>query len=565
MENLLCWSDIRTLYYFVSYGGLILLCIIALYPVVTEKTVTGSIGTFVFLALLCLWVIASRWPSIFHFVGWSIDEDQFLAAARTLIDDPVFFRSTEAGSSGPLNIYPLLFPRLLGIYPTLMSGRIVGLIMICGSLISLYLCLRIFLTPKLSKTVILVPASFFGLTTYWDFQHYTSELCPVFLMTLGLAIVARVGFSAPQNFPFWVFKAMSAAVILSLVPFAKLQATYLALGIGLLLVISVLFQNYYSKKERALALLAIVISALIFPLAFSFLMIRCNTFDYFIKSYFLNATAYVHSGHTCSYLELLKRTILGSTEFCIILSSWALLITLAIAIALFIKKGYFHKKHISIISASIFLVLLASFTIVAPRRNWPHYLMFAPIFMTLLLAASIMCLAFKINQNGNEYNDSRKKDVILSLLIVITCILPFAGAARTWISMQEKPYSKIGIAILNASLGQNKYVAIWGYNPNYYGETGLKQSTRLSISSAQFNENNLKEFFRNTYLEDLKKNRPGVFVDATSVTQFPALNDPVRFRHELVTGVCQFVSQNYELKDVVDGVRIYQWSDHIHK
>ena len=69
------------------------------------------------------------------------------------------------------------------------------------------------------------------------------------------------------------------------------------------------------------------------------------------------------------------------------------------------------------------------------------------------------------------------------------------------------------------------------------------------------------EFFRRTCLEDLKKNRPEFFADATSRNQFPSMNDPDKFRHELVPELAGFISENYEMAGEVEGVRIYRLRD----
>jgi hypothetical protein len=101
-------------------------------------------------------------------------------------------------------------------------------------------------------------------------------------------------------------------------------------------------------------------------------------------------------------------------------------------------------------------------------------------------------------------------------------------------------------------------LAVWGYNPNYHTETRLRQASRLAICSPQFIGGELQKFYRRTYLEDLIKNRPEFFMDATGKNQFPDMNDPERFRHELVPGVAEFIRENYYLAAETEGVRIYQ-------
>lgn len=87
-----------------------------------------------------------------------------------------------------------------------------------------------------------------------------------------------------------------------------------------------------------------------------------------------------------------------------------------------------------------------------------------------------------------------------------------AGLAQKWSSKQP---GVIAQSIFEASGGEGR-LCVWGYNPTYYSETGLVQATRLSTSRALFNDNALRSFFLGSYLEDLRRNRPKVFVYAVA-------------------------------------------------
>src|SRR5947207_2488234 len=70
----------------------------------------------------------------------SVDEACFLANARKLAFDPVFYRSVDAGSSGPLNIYVLTIPAWFGAPITYVSARLTGAVLMFGLVVCLYLC-----------------------------------------------------------------------------------------------------------------------------------------------------------------------------------------------------------------------------------------------------------------------------------------------------------------------------------------------------------------------------------------------------------------------------------------
>lgn len=257
MRELLFWSDVPGLYVVVVFGALGILLVLAVASVSLENRVSGNLllrrgVTVAFLVLVCIFIFATRWPSLYHFLSFSIDEDQFVLAARTLVEDSVFFRSTEAGSSGPLNIYPLLLPAVFGLKPTLFSARVVGLLLICGSMTCLYF-MDSFVSGSLSKAVTLLPTGFLGLTTFWDFSHYTSELTSVFLLSLGMLIGMYAYFRPPKYAAFWIGWIAVSAVIASMIPFAKLQAVYLGFFLGVMLLVSVALRENFTPRIRWIA------------------------------------------------------------------------------------------------------------------------------------------------------------------------------------------------------------------------------------------------------------------------------------------------------------------------
>src|SRR4051794_23955123 len=67
-----------------------------------------ALFAFLILAVLLAW----RWPFLLSADEYNPDESQLIAGAITLRIDPVPWRSVDGFTSGPLNFYPLLLPRL---------------------------------------------------------------------------------------------------------------------------------------------------------------------------------------------------------------------------------------------------------------------------------------------------------------------------------------------------------------------------------------------------------------------------------------------------------------------
>ena len=58
--------------------------------------------------VLLIPVLAWRWPFLLSATEYNPDESQIIAGVITLTKDPVFWRSVDGTSSGPLNFYALL-------------------------------------------------------------------------------------------------------------------------------------------------------------------------------------------------------------------------------------------------------------------------------------------------------------------------------------------------------------------------------------------------------------------------------------------------------------------------
>lgn len=151
---------------------------------------------------------------------------------------------------------------------------------------------------------------------------------------------------------------------------------------------------------------------------------------------------------------------------------------------------------------ALLLLVITFYTMVSPKRGWPHYLLFASLPMAFMLAVAAGAAAAR-------WTGIASVKLAICILILAVGVVPltvwrvyhpnpWVGNARAWHHRLQAPFTSVGLVIAQASQGTNGFLAVWGYNPNYNVETGLKQSTRLSISSPQFNENSMQEFFRAT-------------------------------------------------------------------
>jgi hypothetical protein len=569
------WSDSPVVYNWILWGGWIVLLFLSCGPFLFPKGSTSNtsrpclrktiLHPVVFGMVVGLWIMLARWPGLFYPVGFNIDEDQFLAAARATVMDPVFFRGAEAGSTGPMNIYPLLWPAAFGQLPSLFSVRLTGLLMLGVGLGSLYAGARTVWDEGAVRVAIVFVASFFGFISYWDFAHYTSEHASIFYFCVGWGVILRFLGNNPPKGPYGKLLAFLGGVSLGLIPLAKLQGAVWALVSGLVLV-GVLWLYGKSRAESLKLCIAAILGGMLCTTVLVLLFSVGGVFDYFWSSYILNAIDYKGQGLSGWRKDQLFRELLFAADpmrprdFLVYGAAWLgffVVATLSL-IRLRFRDVNWEWRFFILWCACWVNLGLALWTVLAPQRNYPHYLLYLAVPMALVLIPTLNWLRSKWNF-----------PCAIATLCCCILLLPLAGWRWThphnWSlagpSWRNPNHGEIASAILDAAQGGNGVLTVWGYNPVYHTKTGLIQGTRLATSSVFFNENALQEIFLRTFMYDLEKNQPSVFVDAVADGQFVMMTDRSKHGHEQIPEVADFVSKNYALFAEVDGVRVFRIKD----
>src|SRR5262249_4087409 len=124
----------------------------------------------VFLGAALLAVLLGVLPSLSR--DWlSPDEAEVVAYARKLAFDPVFYRSVDAGSSGPLNLYVPPLPAWFGAPITYVSARLTGAVLMFGLIACLYVCCAEFLGRRGARLAMLPLLGVVVLGSNYDFVH----------------------------------------------------------------------------------------------------------------------------------------------------------------------------------------------------------------------------------------------------------------------------------------------------------------------------------------------------------------------------------------------------------
>jgi hypothetical protein len=193
-----------------------------------------------FWSLLAVTLVFCRLPILLK-GELNPDESQFLASAEKLFYDLNFFRSVDCGTSGPVNIYPLMLPAIFGFSPDLASSRLIGVIAVFLSIYWLYRAVKLVSNERLARLSILPVAGTFAMFRHGELVHYSSEHIPFLLVSLAIYQGAKVITDAHRQLTpnlFWIGFLASAAY------FTKMQAVPIIVSIGVVSFACIWFSGY---------------------------------------------------------------------------------------------------------------------------------------------------------------------------------------------------------------------------------------------------------------------------------------------------------------------------------
>lgn len=495
-------------------------------------------------------LFAWRWPFLLVAHQLTPDEAQQVAGAVTLAHDPVFWRSVDGATAGPLNFYVLLLPSWLGAPVDFFFARLIGLVCV-GT--SLALGHRILSAEGRQAAVpaTLAATLAFALTTDLEFVHYSTEHLPILLSTVALALAWRASRSA-SALP-W----LAAGGVAGLLPWAKLQALpFLALvGAGAALGF---MRDWPAHPRAAGRTLAAFASGLAAPTCVALLLIgRSGVFTDFWFSYVARNFQYADQGWDLSFVlgELWRLTALPHTYAVFVLACGALIVAGAMG-------GWLQRRPApALFSAAVACAATAVIATLAPRRGFPHYLLFTIVPFAVLTAAALQWATTALSAvNQRRVAIAATTAVVLALVgtrLFSPPPFPIGELLQDW----RHPYGEVAAAVKQHTQPRDS-IAVWGWETEIYVQTGLPQAIRDAHSQRQIEPGPWRDYYRRRYLADLRANRPTIFLDAVGPHSY-GYQDRDRFGHENFPELAALVRADYVLVAEPRGNRLYLRRDRI--
>ncbi|MBD2752300.1 hypothetical protein [Spirosoma validum] len=582
-----------TLYYFIS-AGLLATLIYLCRPVTTTYQSTSPFQTnTLFLTVALLLLILTRIPSIGYNRELNVDESQLLAQAITLQQDPIYGRSVDGTSIGPINTYLLLIPSALGLPLDYTSARLTALLLIASSLLLFYFSVLRLTTPFIGRISFLPVLLFFSWTTEPNFLHYSSELSSLVILTASFSLALGV---LRQNTPPSVAGLAGLGVLAGLTVYCKLQTLPI---VGMILFTLTLYLWSIQRWKVLKSLFVITAGFLVLNIAVFGQAYWFETEDYFIDYYFVgNLTTYAQIyAHvplvSQSFIAKLARFpafLVHYADFLIfIVFNCCLVITATLLAERFQWRFKTSSPWVDLLTT--LTILGALWAVVTPGTEFGHHLL-------LLVFPLSWGLALAIHKLMQSIPDPLIRQSVITTLIglyilevILTDNLLLAygrqlmtrpikatikptksESTQDWL-ISSNPYlfsfpaklvlplSPVSQVIRRLTLPLDK-IAVWGWNCQYYVETGLAQGVRENHTQRSIIPNRMRNAYLNRYAHDLVMNRPVVFVDAVGKASL-ILTKP-QYRHEQFATINRIIQQNYSLVTSIKQVRIYVRQDRLH-
>lgn len=530
-----------TIYWLLGYLLAGAVIISAVYKIIPLK---------VFLVLAILLLVFMRMPVLVFNREINADESQMLSHAITLYEDPVYWRSVDGTTIGPLDNYLLVIPKLFGFQINYTSGRVMGLTCTIGALLFIFLAMKNWFGESLSRIAIMTPVIFLAFTQETDFVHYSSEQLPVFLLALTIWLLSKIMEGKNPSPVSTFFLGLTAGMM----PFAKLQSVPQAMVI----VLAALWvcYHYFTKTKQIKPLLFLLLGGLTFPILLFLWATANHVFGDFIDFYIFGNAIYAGENNWLSIPVQMFNLITLSPDFKIY--SLVLIVPIILGIVYsFLPNSYKKSQTQFVLPATlILLILTAIYAATKSGNTFIHYLNFC-IYPWILLAAygtakrykqftifSVIMLLWFVGNDAISYRKEHRLNAFESI----------GGAnklAENQVVKELKKFTKAG-----------DYMVVWGWQCQYYVEAQLAQGTAENHSERSIFKHALQEKYLSRYLSDLNRTKPAVILDAVGKNSM-WVQDKKTQGIENFPALANFIHQHYTLVSDKDDIKLFVRKDRL--
>jgi hypothetical protein len=474
-------------------------------------------------------------PIIRYPAELNADESQMLAQAMRYTRDFMPWRGVDGTSGGPLNSLYLLVPHLLGMRLYYPDAHLVAAISWSVSAFSCWLAARFAFGARGAMAGLAMMVAWLLCEQGSDFLQYSSEVLPVLILSLALVGVTSEGAGCRV-----------AAILLGLVPWAKMQAAPIAAVVGAWMLARVLWPNsrpdQASAGGRVRAALVIIGLSLLPTVVLVAFVAWGGALEEMWRSYFIGNLYYAGPFRVSHFFAELGDRL---TEWRVI--PWSLGLLLVWGAGLAMRRDWRRRAGLLGFASLAWVMFLVSWYVAArPVRLFGHY-------QFLLLPALVLLTARVVEgvRAGSRAGEFASRFYLAAVGLYLLLNLRPALVSLNHVLKEPNPSesaAKLVLSQIRRVAPGSRGILVWGWFPSLYVESGMPPPTRHVISHFLNGGSPSRDYLRSTYMADLVAERPQVFVDAhmtfldskfarDPVRKFPALDGYVRANFAWVCGI----------------------------
>ena len=565
---------------------------------------------WLFFAAIAATLLLCRYPTLVDY-QLNPDEGEFLSAAHKLFYEGNYFDSVDCGTSGPLNIYPLMLPAIFGFSPDYASSRVLVLLIAISAIYIFYRTIRLLAPDSVARIAILPLAGALAVFEHPNLVHYSSEQIPILLVSLALYLAVRVLHDpAAHRIPLFLLGFLASAAF-----FSKMQSLPI---VGLTGAVALAY-TYASGNARKFWQPAVLFIAGMLPLQLLNLAmcLAAGVWTNFTISYIVSNQRYADLGSNfITELPGLINYFLATPEVAYFLFSFLAICAcygilalrndragerkdlwlMAVMSAIVIGTLMATLLHADAAAISAYLVLIAAsmvlmsflltyeqgpfgtdpvrwfgllsavaagaaiFSIYRPHRQFPHYLFF------LFLPVSAV-MAWMLIRQAKEPSADHSRFARLAFPLLFA-VLALANATFLWGSRDPHRFRTMAATIrqpegdfIRSLTSPNGQIFVWGWTPDPYLGSGRVSATRdLNLFYQFLAPEEITTYYRHRLLEDLSHNPPELIVDAIGTDSW-AFEDNAIYGLNQVPEIARFVNDFYRHVADAYGERFFLRAD----
>lgn len=523
---------------YLVFGNLLLIFagVISLYPFLNFKGLQNKFFIIAAIGLFSLILIMMRMPVVVFNEALNPDENLFIVGAMTLAQDPIYWESVDGCTSGPFNFYIItLFCQVFNQPYDYISARVIGILLMTGSIIFSFLALKKMFSTAIAFSSIFPALAFLSTTRYFDFVHFSSEHLPIFLLSIMAYLYATIyKQDSVKSSTIFLLGLVAGTII-----FTKLQA----IPIAMFLTLATYWLVYYkTKKVFTKQILWLTIGGGFVPFC---LLSMAFWFDFADKIWIYYLKNNLSYGSNTNIFNTIYQSFFDDVN--IFIRIIAVLAVIVLVYQLFIKRQFRPTPQ------SVFIIAFLSSTVLAVYKTgfvFHHYLLFL-IFPTVFLYAFFLKDLLSLSK---KYWSIGFLSIVAIIILSQTLIYPFSNNFVTTHKQRPLPVSSTGKEIIKYSK-TNEPLVVWGDAGILYLETKRRQGIRWSNSHWGMYSDSLQKVFQEEFIKEFKNEPFPVFIDAHPIKGTFMTRD--KLGYETIASLKEIISKNYKFIGEFDEQRVY--------